>query len=71
MWTCSHLNDLVGTLARGRAPGGHVAVAAAPLLLQIWTVTVLISIFTGVGWRNKKIRKLRDTEIKKHLLRKH
>lgn len=70
MWTCRHLNDLVGALAGGWAPGGHVAVAAAPLLLQIWTVTVLISVFTGVGWRNKKMKKI-NGRINKKTLRKH
>lgn len=47
MW---HLNNLRRALAGGGTPRGHVLVAAAPLLLQLGAVTVLISVGTGVGW---------------------
>lgn len=43
------LNNLIGALAGGRTPGGDVTVAAAPLLLQLGTVAVLVSVATGVG----------------------
>lgn len=47
MW---HLNDLVGALAGGGTPRGHVLVAAAPLLLQLRTVVVLVGVGARVGW---------------------
>lgn len=51
MW---HLNDLSGALAGGGTPRGNIAVAAAPLLLQVRTVTVLVRVGTGVGWKRRR-----------------
>lgn len=52
MWTCGHLYDLIGALARGRTPRANSAITAV-LLLQLRTVTVLIIVGTGVGWRRQ------------------
>lgn len=52
-----HLDNLSGALAGGGTPRGHVFVAAAPLLLQLRTVAVLIRVGTGVGWKREGKRK--------------
>lgn len=44
-------SDLIGALAGRGTPGGNVAVAAAPLLLQFRTVAVLVCVGAGVGCR--------------------
>lgn len=51
-----HSDNLIGALAGCRTPRGHVTVTAAPLLLQLGTVAVLISVGTGVGWRRHRSR---------------
>lgn len=51
MW---HLNDLVVAPAGGGTPRGHVSVAAAPLLLQVRTIGVLVHVVTGVGWKRQR-----------------
>lgn len=43
------LDDLIGAFAGGGAPVCDLCVAAAPLLLQVRTVAVLVSIGTWVG----------------------
>lgn len=50
MRTCTWcLDDLAGALAGSGTPRGHVRVAAAPLVLQVGTVAVLIGVRTRVG----------------------
>lgn len=50
-----HLNNLTVALAGGRTPGGNVTALAAPLLLQVRTVTVPVSVETGVGCNRHKL----------------
>lgn len=48
-----HLDNLIGAFTGGGAPRGNSWVAA-PLLLQLGTVTVLIREGTGVGCEREK-----------------
>lgn len=53
LWTPERSNNLISAVAGRGTPGGHVAVAAAPLLLQFRTVAVLVYIGAGVGCRRE------------------
>lgn len=49
-----HLDNLIGAFTGGGAPRGNIWVVAAPLLLHLGTVTVLIREGTGVGCEREK-----------------
>lgn len=59
-----HLDNLIGAFTGGGAPRANVWVVAAPLLLQLGTVTVLIREGTRVGCvREKNIKNIISIKV--------